>query len=178
MEYEKIIDKIKKLQTLAERGEKGEALAAKRALDELCEKNGIKLEDLFEEKKELVDFKLPYNDPQAKKILFQCYCKVTNLSEINYFKHRKTNVVTFELTKSQEIDLRGMFEFYFKQFKKEKKKQLEILTKAFISKHNIYSDDNEGLSHEEMTPQKLQEIYAILRTKDQLEDVSYHKMIE
>ena len=177
MEYEKIIDKIKKLQALAERGEKGEALAAKRALDELCEKNGIKLEDLFEEKKELVEFKLPYNDPQAKKILFQCYCKVTNLAEICYFKYRKTNIISFKLTKSQEIDLRGMFEFYFKQFKKERKKQLEILTKAFISKHNIYSDSAE-VSHEELTPQKLQEIYAILRAKDQLEDVSYHKMIE
>lgn len=46
MEYEKIIDKLKKLQALAERGEKGKALAAKRALDELCEKNGIKLEDV------------------------------------------------------------------------------------------------------------------------------------
>lgn len=81
------------------------------------------------------------------------------------------------MTKSQEIDLRGMFEFYFEQFKKERKKQLEILTKAFISKHNIYSDGAE-VSHEELTPQKLQEIYAILRAKDQLEDVSYHKMIE
>ena len=173
MEYEKIIDKLKKLQALAERGEKGEALAAKRVLDELCEKNGIKLEDLFEEKKELI----PYNDPQAKKILFQCYCKVTNLTEISYYKYRKTNIVSFELTKSQEIDLRGMFEFYFEQFKKERKKQLEILTKAFISKHDIYSDSAEA-SHEELTPQKLQETYAILRAKDQLEDVSYHKMIE
>lgn len=70
-----------------------------------------------------------------------------------------------------------MFEFYFKQFKKERKKQLEILTKAFISKHDIYSDSAE-VSCEELTPQKLQEIYAILRAKDQLEDVSYHKMIE
>ena len=38
MEYEKVIDKVKKLQALVDRGERGEVLAAKRALDDLCAK--------------------------------------------------------------------------------------------------------------------------------------------
>ena len=38
MNNEKVIDKIKKLQALVEGGVEGEVLAAKRALDALCEK--------------------------------------------------------------------------------------------------------------------------------------------
>lgn len=48
----KIIEKAKKLQALVERGEMGEALAAKRALDALCLTNGLDIETLFNEKKE------------------------------------------------------------------------------------------------------------------------------
>jgi hypothetical protein len=47
----KIIEKAKKLQALVERGEMGEALAAKRALDALCLANGLDIETLFNEKK-------------------------------------------------------------------------------------------------------------------------------
>lgn len=48
----KILEKAKKLQALVERGEMGEALAAKRALDALCLANGLDIETLFNEKKE------------------------------------------------------------------------------------------------------------------------------
>ena len=40
----KILEKAKKLQALVERGEMGEALAAKRALDALCLANGLDIE--------------------------------------------------------------------------------------------------------------------------------------
>lgn len=46
----KILEKAKKLQALVERGEMGEALAAKRALDALCLANGLDIETLFNEK--------------------------------------------------------------------------------------------------------------------------------
>lgn len=46
----KILEKAKKLQALVERGEMGEALAAKRALDALCLTNGLDIETLFNEK--------------------------------------------------------------------------------------------------------------------------------
>lgn len=47
----KILEKAKKLQALVERGEMGEALAAKRALDALCLANGLDVETLFNERK-------------------------------------------------------------------------------------------------------------------------------
>lgn len=59
MEYEKVIDKVKKLQALVDRGERGEVLAAKRALDDLCAQYNIDIDTLFDEKEEWVSFKLP-----------------------------------------------------------------------------------------------------------------------
>lgn len=51
MEYEKVIDKVKKLQALVDRGERGEVLAAKRALDEIYVLNIISTLILFLTKK-------------------------------------------------------------------------------------------------------------------------------
>lgn len=80
----KILEKAKKLQALVERGEMGEALAAKRALDALCLANGLDIETLFNEKKEERCFKLPYSNTYARKLLFQCVHKVLNKDSITY----------------------------------------------------------------------------------------------
>lgn len=73
MNNEKVIDKIKKLQALVEGGVEGEVLAAKRALDALCEKYDVNIEDLFTEKKEWREFKLPYNDKAARKNFYSSF---------------------------------------------------------------------------------------------------------
>lgn len=80
----KILEKAKKLQALVERGEMGEALAAKRALDALCLANGLDIETLFNEKKERKYFKLPYYNEYARKLLFQCLHKVLNVGSFEY----------------------------------------------------------------------------------------------
>lgn len=178
MEYEKVIDKVKKLQALVERGERGEVLAAKRALDDLCAQYNIDIDTLFDEKEEYVSFKLPYNDKLARKLLFQCYCKVTNKGEISYRHNQYSNIIDFSLTKSQEIDLRNMFDFYWKQLKKERAKILDTLIVSFVTKHNIFSDNKETEAKSEMTAEKWEELQKAMVMMSQLEDVSYYKQLE
>lgn len=48
-DFESIRSKVQKLQALAERGEKGEALNAKRLLDQLLAKYGVSLEEIVSE---------------------------------------------------------------------------------------------------------------------------------
>lgn len=57
---------------------------------------------------------------KVKKLqaLVQCYCKITNRKEISYQHNKYSNIIYFSLTKTQEIDLRSMFDFYWKQLKK------------------------------------------------------------
>lgn len=53
MEYDRVIDKIKKLKELVDRGVDGEVFAAKRAIEQLCEKYNVNIEDLFKRAKTL-----------------------------------------------------------------------------------------------------------------------------
>lgn len=69
----KILEKAKKLQALVERGEMGEAKAAKRALDALCMFYGIDINTLFDEKREWREFIVPYQDTQLRRLLFPMY---------------------------------------------------------------------------------------------------------
>ena len=177
MEFEKVLDKAKKLQALVERGEMGEAKAAKRALENLCDIWGIDIAQLFTEEKKERKFKIPYHDPFAQRILFQCYCKVTNQNEINYSHNRYKNVIYLELTDAQYIDLSQIFDFYLRQWKKEKKQLMKDMLNAFINKHDLFSADKES-SKEPITPEKWEEIMRMQQLMNQLENVSYYKQLE
>lgn len=51
-DFESIRSKVLKLQALAERGEKGEAINARRLLDQLLAKYGVSLEEIVEAQEE------------------------------------------------------------------------------------------------------------------------------
>lgn len=71
-----------------------------------------------------------------------------------------------------------MFDFYWKQLKKERAKILDTLAISFINKHNIFSDDKEAAVKSEMTVEKWEELKKAMLMMSQLEDVSYHKQLE
>lgn len=70
-----------------------------------------------------------------------------------------------------------MYEFYFKQWKKEVKSMMNDLYEAFLNKYDIFSEDAES-DDTEMTPEKWEKILRIMRMSEQLEDVSFLKGIE
>ena len=180
MNNEKVIDKIKKLQALVEGGVEGEVLAAKRALDALCEKYNIDIEDLFTEKKEWREFKLPYNDKAARKLLFQLYCYVTDETKISYKKNRYGNVILFELTTREFIDLNNMLEFYLKEWKKELKQHCNDLFSAFINKNNLFAnsipDDNN--KEKKITPEEFERLWRVSNLMSTMERKHYRKQLE
>lgn len=179
MNNEKVIDKIKKLQALVEGGVEGEALAAKRALDALCKKYDVDIEDLFTEKKEWREFKLPYNDKAARKLLFQLYGYVTNKTKFSYKKNRYGNIISFELTTREFVDLNNMLEFYLKEWKKELKQHCNDLFSAFINKNNLFAnsipdDDKE----KKITPEEFERILRVSNLMSTMERKHYRKQIE
>jgi hypothetical protein len=173
----KTLEKAKKLQALVERGEMGEALAAKRALDALCLANGLDIETLFNEKKEERCFKLPYSNTYARKLLFQCVHKVLNKDPITYHSNKYKTFISIKLTDAEYIEVKEMYEFYSKQWKKEVKSMMDNLYEAFLNKHDIFSENVES-DDTEMTPEKWEKILRIMRMSEQLEDVSFLKGIE
>lgn len=177
MEYEKVIDKVRKLQALVEGGADGEIKAARRALEHLCRSYDVNLEELFSEKVQRWAFTVPYHDLFARTILFQIYAKVVNSPTIEFSHNRNMNVFYFDLTNSQYVEMQGMFDFFFPQWKKEKKQLLEDLVSAFLNKHNLFSDQA-GLKEEPMTPERWQKILRTEALMSQLKDVSYHKQLK
>jgi hypothetical protein len=55
------------------------------------------------------------------------------------------------------------------------------MVSAFISKHDMYSkdeDDEDDAVVDSLTPDEIEEIMDMIRLKDKLEDINFHKQIE
>lgn len=178
MEYDRIIDKIIKLKELVDRGLDGEASNAKRVLENLCKLHNVNIEDLFKEEKKRYVFKIKYNNKFDKQLLFQCYAKVTNKKNISWYSSKsRPNIIEFELTRVEYIDLKGMFEFYRKEWSKIMKSSLNDLFDAFISKNEI-SYNQEDNEHKTLTLEDWERISRIQNLMSTMEVSSYHKQLE
>lgn len=135
---EKTIQRIKKLQALAERGVGGEKETAAKMLQRLLEKNGIStLEEL--EKDEVEYFLFSYKGKHEIKLLKQCMYKVLGYSDhTKYYRTRGTRQkIGIYCTKAQRIEIELEFEFYRNVFYEE----LPSFMNAFIQAQGIFPTD-------------------------------------
>lgn len=122
--------------------------------------------------------KIKYNNKFDKQLLFQCYAKVTNNKKISYFTSKsRPNIIEFDLTRIEYIDLKGMFEFYRKEWSKIMKSSLNDLFDAFISKNEI-SHNQEDNEHKTLTLEDWERISRIQNLMSTMEVSSYHKQLE
>lgn len=168
--YELIIDKLRKILALKDSGNDGEARAAEDALNRLCRKYGISIDDLIdagEEKKRVLFDNV--GDKHVKDILFACYFRVTNQNEVSYYKYGRACVV-FELTRSQEVELKELFDCMRKAYKKGVEQLVTDYKDAFVIKNQLYSDvAKEQAGKDHLSPEekaRLWRIFSISNTFD------------
>lgn len=173
---DKIIDKLKKLLALAERGEAGEARNARRILETELRKHGLTLEDLSSEvRKERI---FPYKDTDERAIFIQvlvnvCGSKSEAFKSAGYNTKRKRLYV--DLTDLEYVEILEKFEFFRRQYNKEKKRLLNDLAVAFLSKHRLYDKDpNEEKDSNPLSPE---DIRRILKLGETLDDVHFYKAL-
>lgn len=174
---DKIKDRLQKLKILAEQGYKGEALAARRAFENMLEKYGLTIKDLCDAKAEWRWIKVG-SDKELKKILHQCHFQVIDKSNSTYKEYK--DEIGFELTPAQYADLMSLFEFHSSQFKKERSKLLKNLTSAYIQKHEIWGQSDDEDCEDKPKKEKSinwNDVKAIIALADAMEDVSYHKQL-
>jgi hypothetical protein len=169
---ESIIEKLKKIQVLAQRGEMGEMQAAKRKLEELLAKYGLTLDDLNDNAlRERV-----LTVPKDVEILFvQCCFKIIGAKrtgQIWYVKSEKHA----ELTDMEYIELRQLFDFHRANYRCELKKLKKDFENAYQFKHGLYCSDSSETTNDK--PLSRKEIEAIIRLSSGLSDVTFHKAIE
>lgn len=125
---EKTIQRIKKLQALAERGVGGEKTTEQKKLAKLLKDNGINsLDELQKEKYEYTIFS--YNGKHEIKLLRQCMYKVMGA------KSDRTAYKPYGRRQKIEIELE--FEFYRNVFYEE----LSTFMDAFIQAQKIFPED-------------------------------------
>lgn len=135
---EKTIQRMKKLQALAERGVGGEKETAEKMLQRMLEKNGIRsLDELQSEEYEYVLF--PYNGKYEMKLLKQCIYKVLMAAgDRTYYRTKgKRQKLGIYCTKVQKIEIQMEFDFYRKEFYEE----LDLFMIAFINAQKIFPPD-------------------------------------
>lgn len=154
---ETIIEKLKKVKKLADRGEAGEALAAKALLLKLLEKHGLTLEDIETDVKNSYLFK--YVFAREKTMMLQCISKVVDNPNLSY-THRKDKKKEFrvELTEWQYIEAIDMIEFHLDQFRKDMKLKMDAFLTAYITKHNLFAESSES-GESKLTPEELTEFF-------------------
>lgn len=106
-DFESIRSKVLKLQALAERGEKGEAINARRLLDQLLAKYGVSLEEIVEAQEEKQPYTFNVKENGYGFTLFtQCYFNVTNEKRMSL--NFTIMVVTTENKKKSKGFLSGL----------------------------------------------------------------------
>ena len=134
---EKTIQRIKKLQALAERGVGGEKTTAQKKLAKLLKDNGINsLDELQKEEYEYTIFS--YNGKHEIKLLRQCMYKVMGAKSDRtaYKPYGRRQKIGIYCTKAQKIEIELEFEFYRNVFYEE----LSTFMDAFIQRQMCIRD--------------------------------------
>ena len=135
---EKAVQRIKKLQALAERGVGGEKETAAAMLEKMLAKNGIStLEELETDEVEYTLFS--YSGKHEIKLLMQCFYKVLGAKEDRgtYRSKGTRQKIGIYCTKAQKIEIELEFEFYRNVFYEE----ISVFMDAFIQAQGIFPND-------------------------------------
>ena len=139
MDKESIIEKLRKIKALAENGVGGEVVAAQEALERLLKEYGLTWEDISDDKRQQYDFK--YSNEREMALMMQVIVHLFG-SKSHVFKtgrfNRKAKIVFLEMTKVEYLDMKDMWDYYRREWKKYLEKGMKELLSAYILKFDLY----------------------------------------
>lgn len=170
---DKIIEKLRKIKELADGGLRGEAITAKKKLEEGLSRHGLSLADLEDVKRSPRKFKYFYG--AEKELILQIVMKELQLSSINYVSYKKKKLISVELSDIEYLEVQAQVDFHVKQYRKELRKRMETFYQAYLAKHRIYGASSGEESESSLSDQEIAEIILMAQG---LEDVSYYKSLK
>ena len=127
----KVLERLKKLTALAERGVGGEKVNAERMLQKYLAKYNLEISDL--DKESTIEVQISYKSKFEKKLLMQIIWVVA--LDANIYRKRGSRVLFFNTSIPQKIEI----ELKWRIYKKELDKILETTVIAFIQSNAIFS---------------------------------------
>ena len=135
---ERILERIKAVQALAERGDRGEKDNAAAMLERLMKQYGITETELAEDRREIAWFR--FKTPLERRLLNQIIYTVTGrvgYSCVGKYTHRTRKMLGIECTAAERLEIEFSFEFYNAAFEKE----LDRFYSAFLNKNHIFPEN-------------------------------------
>lgn len=140
---QKLLQKLNKLYTLAERGADNEKDVALNKLNNILKQNNLELDDILESQQvytEIFTFKNKYD----KKILLQCIYKVIGdtdrWNDFNIYRpYRSRTKIQIDCTKLEKVEILLEYEFYSQYLEKE----LDVYVQSFIQANKIFPNNGE-----------------------------------
>lgn len=172
MSNEKIITKIQKLKALKDRGEKNEAIVADKLIQELCEKYGIELSELFEDEKHY--YKFTYKNDNQLTILTHVFWTY-DIFEVHH--DRESKIIFVELTNLDFIDIESKYEFHVNNYRSELKEMQNNLILAYLAKHHLFGDTIPPEKNQAKDEYSFERIKKIKGLSNALNDNYYHKQL-
>lgn len=152
MRKDRLIEKAKKLQALAERGEGGEKVTAEKMLNKFLEKHGISFDDL--ESDEIIEREFKWKDELQRKLLFQLSVAVFSKELKAYTLRNRRKCILLEGELSKVLELEFLYSIYCDALVSF----LDEAMLAFFYANDIFdkstSDEKGELSHEEAAHHK------------------------
>lgn len=171
-EYESIVQRILKLQKLAEQGVGGEAENARAAIENIVRRYGLSLDEILSDnKKERHIWRV--KTAREKHLFIQCLGVVTESWQPATLE--RGMLIGAELTKFEFAELSAMFDFHRANMEHEYKEMISSFEAAYFSKHQIFPatgiEDHQG---SDMSIEKAKRILAMMKG---MEDKSYRKQL-
>lgn len=162
MKRKKLIEQLKKLRGLIERGAtEHERDTAQRIFDTLCQTHSITADELFETREvRFFDVKTDYD----RRLLLQIVAAVLDSTSFSLWKQgRKRNKRGFELTTAEYVKIERLYRIYRQEIQKE----FERTYKAFVECNHIYPD-TARTSHadDDITPEEYDELKRVVMMAD------------
>ena len=134
-ERERLLEKIRKVQALANRGADGEKQSAAALLDKLMTQYGIDEAEIAEERLEKCFFR--YKTPYERKLLVQVIYTVTGkipFKCVGSYSGRARKQVGIDCTAAERLEIEFSYEFY----KAALEEEMERFYSAFLMKNDIF----------------------------------------
>ena len=151
---ETILDKLRKIAALADRGDAGERDNAQAALEKLCARHGVTLDQLLDDAIEPIEIKARGIE---KQLLTHVAMKIVGTHKIPHTPTSKS--IKFWVTRAQGIDITEAFEHYRRAWVEHRKDAMTV----FVNANRLFPDPKDDDDDEEDEPPMSPEELARMR---------------
>lgn len=165
---EHILDKLRKIHALSSSDVPGEAAAAQKMMAALCKKYHVDIDDLCEEEKRYVGFRI--KDSLHRKLLINVACYACGTARLPYSFSKR--VVFIKVSQAQGLYIRHCLDHYEKLWKRIVKDAMV----AFIHANGLFPPIDEQ-EHEDKDPIDQERINRIASMMSGMKVDSYRLQI-